>query len=65
MKTEITTDRMDLADVPRTEDDQTTEPSRKQSLNLKVRARVGIETRTQLVAGALCPNSDPPGTRGS
>ncbi len=59
MKTEITTDRIELDDVSRTESEQTTEASRKQGLNLKVRARIGIETRTQLVAGLSCAGTDP------
>jgi hypothetical protein len=65
MKTDINADRIALDDAARTEDNPTTEPSRQPSLNLKVRARIGVETRTQLTAGAICPNSDPPGTRGS
>jgi hypothetical protein len=54
MKTEITTDRIESEDVTRTEAEQSTEPDRKQSLNLKVRARIGVETRTQLMAGSGC-----------
>lgn len=65
MKTEITTDRIELDDVSRTESEQATEPSRKQGLNLKVRARVGIETRTQLVAGLSCGGTDPGMSRSS
>jgi hypothetical protein len=65
MKTEITTDRIDSEDSSHSEAAQPTEPSRKQSLNLKVRARIGVETRTQLAAGVGCPLSDLSGTRGS
>lgn len=54
MKTEITTDRIESEDVARTEVEQPTAPNHKQSLNLKVRARVGVETQTQLVAGSGC-----------
>lgn len=51
MKSEITTDHIASDDVSNNAAEPTTEPSRKQSLNLKVRARVGVETRTQLHAG--------------
>ncbi len=57
MKTEITTDRIESDEATRTEAEQTAEPSRKQGLNLKVRARVGVETRTQLLAGSGCGGS--------
>lgn len=54
MKTEITTDRIEIEDVAGNEVELAAEPSRKQSLNLKVRARIGVEARTQLVAGSGC-----------
>lgn len=53
MKTEISPDQN--AEVACTDSDKGTEATNsKQSLNLKVRARVGVETRTQLHAGSMC-----------
>lgn len=53
MKTEISPERI-VEETAQSEETQPTETPRKQSLNLKVRARVGVETRTQLVAGSGC-----------
>lgn len=53
MKPEITTDRTDFRDDSRSEAELAGENNRKQSLNLKVRARIGVETSTQLHAGSI------------
>lgn len=63
MKPDISTDRTKLEGEASMEEAQPAETNRKQSLNLKVRARVGVSTRTQLHGGSSSGESSPTMTR--